>query len=136
LELYIDGEIEEQRKPPCRSVLFAILAVLLASGIPIGYIVYTHFYSMNHLPKGNWIQSSASPNQAYNLNLYSVNKGGGTNSPSVRGELTTVATGERKNIYWGYEEEHVKIEWQDKYHVSINNNVLDVRTDIYDGRRE
>ncbi|MDI5790046.1 DUF5412 family protein [Bacillus licheniformis] len=63
---------------------------------------------MNHLPKGNWFQSSGSPNQAYNLNLYRVNKGGGTNSPSVRGELTTVATGERKNIYWGYEEEHAK----------------------------
>ena len=134
MELYIEGELEEHRKLPHRKVLFAILAVLLATGITIGYIVYTHFYSMNHLP--NWFQSSGSPNQAYNLNLYRVNKGGGTNSPSVRGELTTVATGERKNIYWGYEEEHAKIEWQDKYHVSINNNVLDVRTDIYDGRRE
>ncbi|XBO85910.1 DUF5412 family protein [Bacillus licheniformis] len=75
MELYIDG-LEERRKPSRRSVLFAILAVLLASGITIGYIVYTHFYSMNHLPKGNWFQSSASPNQTYNLNLYRVNKGG------------------------------------------------------------
>ena len=76
MELYIEGELEEHRKLPHRKVLFAILAVLLGSGITIGYIVYTHFYSMNHLPKGNWFQSSASPNQAYNLNLYRVNKGG------------------------------------------------------------
>ena len=51
MELYIEGELEEHRKLPHRKVLFAILAVLLATGITIGYIVYTHFYSMNHLPK-------------------------------------------------------------------------------------
>ncbi|MDI3410865.1 DUF5412 family protein [Bacillus sonorensis] len=51
-------------------------------------------------------------------------------------ELTTASSGERRNIYWGDKADHPKVEWKDENHVSINDKVLDVRSDTYDWRRE
>ncbi|KAA6450635.1 DUF5412 family protein [Bacillus swezeyi] len=136
MKRYIDEEFEEAKKNSRRKVVFALLAIILAVGIPISYVVYTHFYSMNHLPEGKWIHSSSSPNQQYKLNIYRVKKGRATGSYSIRGELTNVSTGKQRNIYWGHKEYDAQVKWEDNHHVSINNKVLDARTDTYDWRRE
>ncbi|MDA7027445.1 DUF5412 domain-containing protein [Bacillus sp. CLL-7-23] len=131
-----DPELREFKKIIHRKILFIVLAILLTVAVLISYIVYTHFYSMGHLPEGKWIQSSTSPNQQYKLNIYLVNKGGATVAYSIRGELLNVSSNKRKNIYWGYREQAANIIWKDNKHVSINNRVLDVRSDTYDWRRE
>ncbi|MFN2744256.1 MULTISPECIES: DUF5412 family protein [Bacillus] len=136
MKRYVNEDLEEMKKTHRRKVLFTLLAVILAAGIPISYIVYTHFYSMNHLPKGEWIESSTSPNQKYKLDIYRVKKIGAANGYSIRAEVTTVSTGKRRNLYWGKQEYEANVKWKDRRHVSINNKVLDVRTDTYDWRRE
>ncbi|NPC94153.1 DUF5412 domain-containing protein [Bacillus sp. WMMC1349] len=134
--MWNDPELRAFKKSIHRKILFILLAILLAAAVLSSYVVYTHFYSMDHLPEGKWIQSSTSPNQQYKLNIYLVNKGGATVAYSIRGELLNVSNGKRKNIYWGYREQKATITWKDNNHVSINNRVLDVRSDTYDWRRE
>ncbi|GIN64860.1 MULTISPECIES: DUF5412 family protein [Bacillus] len=137
MQRFIDEEWKKELKEIARrNTLFTLLAFILALGIPIGYVVYTQFYSMNHLPKGVQLMSLTSPNQTYTISIYRTPKRGNAAGFSIRGELTTASSGERRNIYWGDKADHPKVEWKDENHVSINDKVLDVRSDTYDWRRE
>ncbi|MGG3067064.1 DUF5412 family protein [Bacillus glycinifermentans] len=124
------------KKKPLRNMLFTLITFILALGIPTAYVVYTQFYSMKHLPEGVQITSLASPNKKYSISIYRVEKNGAVPDVSIRGELTKVSTGDRKNIYWGSREVNADVEWKDSNHVFINDKVLDIRSDTYDWRRE
>lgn len=136
LRRFVNEASEELKKKPLRNMLFTLITFILALGIPTAYVVYTQFYSMKHLPEGVQITSLASPNKKYSISIYRVEKNGAVPDVSIRGELTKVSTGDRKNIYWGSREVNADVEWKDSNHVSINDKVLDIRADTYDWRRE
>lgn len=92
--------------------------------------------SLNHLPKGELLTETVSPNGDYSLNIYLIN-GGATVSYAVKGEVVyRKKKDKRKNIYWQYREETADVIWIDQYTVSINGVQLDVRKDVYDYRRQ
>ena len=112
--------------------LIGFLLALVILGVVACVIVYHFFFSMNNLPSGELILSSESPNGKYTINLYLVN-GGATTDYAVRGEL---CYGQKtKNIYWQYHEHRSNINWIGEYEVEINGVILDVRSDVYDWRR-
>jgi hypothetical protein len=108
--------------------------LILVVGV-IVYLVYTFFYSLGHLPEGEFLDQISSPNQTYTINFYRVN-GGATVAYSIRGELVHNKTKKKENIYWEYRSDQVKASWVDEHTVVINGHTLDVRKDTYDWRRE
>ena len=87
--------------------------------------------AMADLPEGNKLSDSSSPDGTYRMDLYLCTKDG---TMYIRGALTTVASGECKNIYWAPYEDALNVEWKDDATISINGKALNVTTDIYDCR--
>ena len=110
-----------------------ILSVLFI--IAAGWFLFSHISTMDNLPTGEIITSADSPDGTYRVSAYLCD-GGATVDYAVRGEVTTLSTGEHRNIYWEYHCEDAKIEWLDDNTVKINGRQLDVRKDIYDYRQE
>lgn len=108
-------------------------SLILVVGL-IGYIVYYFFFSMGHLPEGELLDKTTSPDQIYTIHFYKVN-GGATTDFSIRGELLNNRTKDTENIYWEYRADKVDASWTDSHTVIINGHTLDVRKDKYDWRR-
>ena len=87
--------------------------------------------AMADLPEGSQLSDSTSPGGTYRMDLYLCTKDG---TMYIRGALTTVASGECKNIYWAPYEDTLNVEWKDDTTISINDKTLDVTKDIYDCR--
>jgi hypothetical protein len=114
-----------------------ILLALLAGGAVFLFCLYYYFFvSLNHLPKGDLLTETVSPNGDYTLNIYLIN-GGATVSYAVKGEVVYhKKKDKRKNIYWQYREQTARVIWSDHHTISINGVQLDVRKDVYDYRRQ
>lgn len=112
-----------------------ILTIILCC---LGGFVYRFGYDMDHLGKGDLIQSVISPTEDYTLNIYLVN-GGATVSYAIRGELQYNKSRRKaapKNIYWHYKEDKADVEWLDNRTVMINGHTIDVLKERYDYRRD
>ena len=88
---------------------------------------------MNHLPEGELILSSDSPNGQYRIDAFLCN-GGATTAFSVRCAVVETSTNKSRNIYWQYRQETAEIKWIDETNVNINGVELNVLTDSYDWR--
>ena len=60
-------------------------------------------YGSSHIPEGKLITSSVSPNGTYKVNAYRWD-GGATTDTAIRGEVESLETGQKRNIYWQYNE--------------------------------
>ena len=87
--------------------------------------------AMADLPEGNKLSDASSTDGSYRMDFYLCAKDG---VMYIRGALTTVASGECKNIYWAPYEDTLNVEWKDDATISINDKTLDVTKDIYDCR--
>lgn len=103
--------------------------------IAAGWFLYSRIGTMYNLPAGDIITSSDSPDGSYRVSAYLCN-GGATVDYAVRGEVTSLSTGEHRNIYWEYHCETADIMWIDDNTVKINGRQLDVRTESYDFRQK
>ncbi len=100
----------------------------------ISYGIYWAFFDMKHLPEGEVLTESVSPDGAYTVRAYITN-GGATVAYSVRGELVFNNENKRdKNIYWNYREDSATVNWIDNDTVDINGHVLTIPTETYDFR--
>lgn len=97
--------------------------------------IYNHFYNLQKVPKGEYLQSSTSPDNTYKVNFYLAN-GGATTSTSIRGELEDLKTKKTKNIYWNSPEESVRVIWTDESTVIINGREIKLPDGKFDYRRE
>lgn len=110
-----------------------IFVILFIMFIFLSYGVYRSFFDMSHLPEGSLIKESESPNGNYTIKTYVSETS--LSSPAIRGELNyNNIKKQPKNIYWGYRQDTVKIEWIDESTVIINNNKLNVLKDKFDFR--
>lgn len=91
--------------------------------------------SVKNLPTGDFLKSSVSPNGTYQVNAYVCN-GGATTDFSVRCEVETIKSNEKRNIYWQYHQQDVEIVWLSDYVVKIDDIELDVTKDSYDWRNK
>ncbi len=91
----------------------------------------TVFSDINDLPKGEFINSVASPTGENVLNIYRVSNKIGT---AVRGELKTPK--KTSNIFWQTGLDNVDAVWMDSNVLSINGVTIDaVNGGFYDCRR-
>ena len=113
----------------------AILLTGLAGILVILLFIFNHFFfSMSHLPTGEFLTEATSPNEDYTVKAY-VSRSGATVADAVRGEVINHQKKSKvKNIYWGYRESEAEIVWIDDVTVSINGVDLDVRKEVYDWR--
>ncbi|MGG0369808.1 DUF5412 family protein [Priestia endophytica] len=112
-------------------IVLATLIVLIAIA---GGLIYYFFFSMAHLPEGELMKKSTSPNNEYTVEFYKSD-GGATTSFSVRGELLEKGEKDGKNIYWDYKVDDAKVKWETNKIININGHKLDVTEDIYDYRK-
>lgn len=107
------------------------LSVLLLLSLALVVLVSCASDPMAELPAGNKISESVSTDGTYKLELYLCVQSG---TQYIRGAVTTVATGEVKNIYWDVYTDTLNVEWTDNTTVKVNDRSLDVTTDVYDCR--
>lgn len=115
----------------------AILFISLTGILIMLLLLINHFFfSLHHLPKGDFLTEEESPNGEYTVKAY-VSRSGATVADAVRGEVIYHQKNDKKkNIYWEYRESEAEISWIDETTISINGVKLDVRKDVYDWRKE
>lgn len=90
-----------------------VIKIFIALGIVIillGYGAYYFFFSMNHLPKGEFLCESTSPQGTYTVKLYETNPAHSVGD--TRGEVINNKTGKKRNIYWEYNRYFLKKKYQ------------------------
>lgn len=92
------------------------------------------FPSMENLPTGDLLNSYPSPNGENLINVYLCD-GGATVDFAIRGEVVRL-DGTKKNIYWEYHCDQADVEWLSDDTVVINDQTLNIYTDVYDWRKE
>jgi len=129
-------ELAGNRKKSRNKLVKIILVVSLLFIGMIGYGVYSFFFDMNRLPKGEYLTEEMSPDGTYTVKAYRTN-GGATTSYAIRGELVFHQRNDKtKNIYWNYREETANIEWIDNDTVVINGHALHVPKEKFDFRNQ
>ena len=119
-------------KTKTKIIMLSITTVIILMGI----LYYCYFYTMLLLPKGELFYSSASPNGTYVFNAY-IGGGGATAGNTVRGEIVNNKTKEKRNIYWDYYLNTVKVKWINDECIIINNKeIKNIHTDYYDFRED
>lgn len=115
----------------------AMIITGLVGIIVILLLLFNHFFfSLHHLPEGEFLAEADSPNGEYTVKTY-VSRSGATVADAVRGEVIYhQKNGKKKNIYWEYRESEAEISWIDETTISINSVELDVRKDVYNWRKE
>ena len=108
-------------------VLFLVLALV--------YACIVIYHRATTLPTGKLICTSTSQNGDYTIQAYLCD-GGATTDQAIRAEVLNNASGKVRNIYWQYHAYDADIEWLSDTKVRINGVELDVRTDVYDYRKQ
>lgn len=106
--------------------------VLVLAVIYIGVVICQR---VTTLPTGELISASTSPNGDYTIQAYLCD-GGATTDQAIRAEVLNNTSGKVRNIYWQYHAYDADIEWLSDTQVRINSVELDVRTDVYDYRKD
>ncbi|MFP3888390.1 DUF5412 family protein [Priestia filamentosa] len=92
--------------------------------------VYLTFFSLQSVPKGDLIRKV----ESHVLKTY-FHYGGSLSSDAVRGELVSVQTNNKRNIYWNYPDVDPYIVWTDNDTIKIGNQTLNVaKGETYDWR--
>ena len=107
------------------------LLVLIAF---IMFMSSCNFFDIEELPSGEIINTVYSPDRKHIINSYVVN-GNATVDFSVRCEVVSVESNNKRNIYWEYHCDQANVKWIDNNTVEINGKTLNVITDSYDWRK-
>lgn len=89
---------------------------------------------MEKLPLGSFQEEYDSPSKMYTVNSYICSSAGITDW-AARCEVVNNLSGEKRNIYWDYKIEVVKIAWVNDNTVSINGHIINVEKEDYDWRK-
>ncbi len=116
-----------QKILPLLAVLLIVSLALAACSTPITEL------PMEELPEGIRIIDADSNDGTYRATLYMVRDG---DAKYYRAALTTLATGETKNIYFDNYTSESTIEWTDNTTLKINGISIDVTSEVYDFRTQ
>ncbi len=108
--------------------LFTLLFVLIALTLACSSCTTN---AEEKWPAGVELTSADSSDGTYRMTLYQCKQDG---EKYIRGELTTLSSGETKNILWDIYSAELSIEWIDDVTVKVNGRSLNVTTDLYDCR--
>ncbi len=119
-----------------KKIVLVLVAIFIVIAIGFLSIVNSLFFSMNRLPKGEYLGESTSSNGTYTIKTYLCN-GGATVAYAVRGELIiNTKSNKIKNIYWDYKIQQSDITWEDDDTVIINGHIINLPNGEYDWRKD
>lgn len=104
----------------------------------VGVLAYSFNLAFLDIQKINgqeYLDESTSPNGMYTVTAY-LNNGGATVDYAVLGRLKNNRNGKMKNIYWQYHCKKAEMEWVNDETLKINDQLLNVKDEIYDYRRK
>lgn len=91
-----------------------------------GYLVYHFMWDTQSVPKGELQKIVQSPKGDYRANIYS-GTGGATVDSSVLVEIENNKTKEKKNIFWEYHCDNVKVKWLSENVIRINEKKMNIK---------
>lgn len=114
--------------------IIVILCLIITILNLFGTTIHSFFYSMDDLPKGDFLFSAMSNDTKKTLKIYRVeviNLGTG-----IRGELITNEDGKeiKRNIYWQINKENAIVSWVNSETVMINGEKININEEGYDCR--
>ncbi|MBU3210683.1 DUF5412 family protein [Clostridium algidicarnis] len=118
--------------------IFGVVIISIVITILITIISFrnknSYIDSIGHLPKGEYLSQSTSPNGTYTIRTYLFN-GSATVDYAVRGELIINNKNKKpRNIYWEYKIHVSEITWDSDETVIINGHKIDLPNGKYDWR--
>ena len=116
-----------QKTLPLLALLLIVSLALAACSTPIAEL------PMEELPEGIKIIDADSNDGVYRATLYMVRDG---DAKYYRAAVTTLATGETKNVYFDNYTNESTIEWMDNTTLKINGISIDVTDEVYDFRTQ
>ncbi|MEA5136725.1 MAG: DUF5412 family protein [Candidatus Fimivivens sp.] len=96
---------------------------------------YNFFYNTQYIKGEEVIGTYPSPGGTYILTTYLNNRHNMTVDFAVLGRVKNTKTHLSRNIYWQYHCNIAEVEWLDETTVVINDQVLNVKKDVYDYRK-
>lgn len=122
------------KKSTKRMLTITFTALLFfAVVVAYGYGIWWLAFDTQRIQGQELMHETISPSGMYHVSAY-LNNGGATTSFSVLVVAENIRTGRVKNIYWEYRCEEAVMEWVDEETIHINDQVLNVRKDVYDWR--
>ncbi|MCT9853009.1 DUF5412 domain-containing protein [Priestia megaterium] len=117
--------------------VYMIILGALVSVFIIVFTIWQLFFNPQHLPSGDYISQSTSPDGNYTVKIYQ-SSGGATTGFAIRGEViyNNKSFNKTKNIYWNYPQEKAKVKWINHDTVNISGHVLNVKKDTFDFRND
>jgi|GEM_PF-1535234 len=116
-----------QKTLPLLALLLIVSIALAACSTPIAEL------PMEELPEGIKIIDADSNDGVYRATLYMVRDG---DAKYYRAAVTTLATGETKNVYFDNYTNESTIEWMDNTTLKVNGISIDVTNEVYDFRTQ
>lgn len=116
-----------QKTLPLLALLLIVSLALAACSTPIAES------PMEELPEGIKIIDADSNDGTYRATLYMIPDG---DTKYYRAAVTTLATGETKNVYFDNYTSESTIEWTDNTTLKINGISIDVTDEVYDFRTQ
>lgn len=116
-----------QKTLPLLALLLIVSLALAACSTPIAEL------PMEELPEGIKIIDADSNDGVYRATLYMVRDG---DAKYYRAAVTTLATGETKNVYFDNYTNESTIEWMDNTTLKVNGISIDITDEVYDFRTQ
>ena len=118
------------------SILGISMVVILILFISISiYKICKTYTSIDGIKGEEFIKREKSPNGRYEVEAFR-NNGGATTDYAILVVLSDLKKGSKKNIFWDYHCDQVKMEWRSDDTVDINGILLKVPNDVYDYRKK
>ena len=121
---------QKQKK---RSITILIIIAFIVGGV--AYTINWAFFDIQRINGQEYLQDQTSPNGIYTVTAY-LNNSGATTDFAVLCTLKNNKNGKIKNIYWQYHCKEAHIQWLNDEIVKINDIKLNVKSEVYDYRRE
>lgn len=113
-------------------IMIPVILFLVTAVNAFYFIRSSFFYTVDNLPKGEFLYSVMSPNGQNTLRVYRVEIEG--IGKAVRGEI--VSTDKTYNIYWETGTISAIASWVNTKVVDINGNTVHIAGEPYDSRRQ
>lgn len=125
-----------------RRIIIFTFSLTIVTLLAIWVSTFKYYYNelkynkitMEKLPLGSFQEEYDSPSKMYTVNSY-ICSSADVIDWAARCEVVNNLSGEKRNIYWDYKIEVVKIAWVNENTVSINGHIINVEKEDYDWRK-
>lgn len=116
-----------------KKVIIVCLGITFIIVLTFGWTFYHFMWDTQSISKGELLRTEYSPKKRYCANVYR-GEGGATVDDSIVVEIEDKKMDTRKNIYFEYHKDDVKVQWLNETKIKIDEKELNILKDVYDWR--